>query len=422
VTAKPLHRISVAFALLAALLPVQYAGAQDAAAPDTGRGAELSVALVTMGPGKAVWERFGHNALWIRDARTGTGLMYNYGLFSFEQEHFLLRFIEGRPEYWMEGFPGEPYLRSYIAANRSVWVQELNLTPAQRADLRDFLEWNARPENRFYRYDPYRDNCSTRIRDAIDRVIGGRIHAETDGDRTHGTYRSHSVRLVADSWPTYAGLMLALGEPADRPLSEWEAMFIPLEMRRDLRDVTVPGADGRQVPLVASERTVFESTATYGRESPPRRLPVFLAAGLAIAALIAVPLRWPSHRAARALATVFGSLWAGVAGTLGVVLAALWLFTNHWIAYRNENLFYVNPLLLALALTLPLAVFGARGAMRLSVTLARAVVALSLIGFAVQAFPWFHQVNGPIVALTLPPNLALGWAVLRLRDRTAPRL
>ena len=52
-------------------------------------------------------------------------------------------------------------------------------------------------------------------------------------------------------------------------------MFIPLEMRRDLRDVTVPGADGRQVPLVASERTVFESTATYGRESPPRRLPVY---------------------------------------------------------------------------------------------------------------------------------------------------
>jgi len=408
VTATPLHRLSIALALLAALLPARAASAQDVAAPDTGRGAELSVALVTMGPGKAVWERFGHNALWIRDTRTGTGLMYNYGLFSFEQEHFLLRFIEG--------------LRSYIAANRSVWVQELNLTPAQRADLRDFLEWNDRPENRFYRYDPYRDNCSTRIRDAIDRVLGGRIRAATDGDRTHGTYRSHSVRLVADNWPTYAGLMFALGEPADRPLSEWEAMFIPLEMRLDLRDVTVPAADGRQVPLVASERTVFESTATYGRASPPRRLPLFLAAGLAIAALIAVPLRWPSRRGARAIATVFGSLWAGVAGTLGVVLAALWLFTNHWIAYRNENLFYVNPLLLALAVTLPLAVLGARGAMRLSVPLARTVIALSLLGFAVQAFPWFHQVNGPIVALTLPPNLALGWAVLRLRNRTTPRL
>ena len=404
---------------LAILLAVAAAGAGAQEPADTGSGADLSVYLITMGPGEAVWERYGHNALWIQDNRTGEGRAYNYGLFSFAQENFIVRFVQGRPEYWMEGFDVQPHLRYYVSVNRSVWVQELNLTPAQRADLRDFLEWNERPENRFYRYDPYRDNCSTRVRDAIDRVLGGRLREVTDGEHTYGTYRSHSVRLVADHRPTYVGLMLALGEPSDQPLSAWEAMFVPLEMRRYLRDVTVLGADGQEEPLVLSERTVFESTVSYGRDTPPNWLPAFLAAGLMIAGLIALPMLKPERTAARVTAIVSGSLWALVSGVSGLVIAGLWLFTNHWIAYRNENLFFANPLALVLAVTLLLALRRARGAGRVARWLAGVVVGLSLFGFVVQILPWFDQVNGPIIALALPPNLALGWLVLRLETRGA---
>ena len=57
--------------------------------------------LVTVGPGDAVWERFGHSLLWIHDPEHGTDEAYNYGLFSFEQEHFLLRFVMGHMDYWM---------------------------------------------------------------------------------------------------------------------------------------------------------------------------------------------------------------------------------------------------------------------------------------------------------------------------------
>jgi hypothetical protein len=42
--------------------------------PDIARSAtdSLRAFLVTFGPGPAVWERFGHNALWIHDPATGT--------------------------------------------------------------------------------------------------------------------------------------------------------------------------------------------------------------------------------------------------------------------------------------------------------------------------------------------------------------
>ena len=35
------------------------------------QGTRLAAYLVTFGPGPAVWERFGHNALWIRDTVSG---------------------------------------------------------------------------------------------------------------------------------------------------------------------------------------------------------------------------------------------------------------------------------------------------------------------------------------------------------------
>ena len=44
----------------------------------SGPGGELTVTLVTFGIGEAVWERFGHNALWIHDAKAGTDIAYNW--------------------------------------------------------------------------------------------------------------------------------------------------------------------------------------------------------------------------------------------------------------------------------------------------------------------------------------------------------
>ena len=151
---------------------------RPAAPPETG----LTVYLMTMGPGKYVWERFGHNAIWIHDPIHGTDQTYNYGLFDFHQQNFLLRFVQGRMWYWMRGYPAQSYVESYRRANRSVWVQELEIPPGARRELQQFLEWNELPENRFYHYDYYRDNCSTRVRDALDRALGGAIRAATGVD------------------------------------------------------------------------------------------------------------------------------------------------------------------------------------------------------------------------------------------------
>ena len=76
-----------------------FPGAPSANAQEPGN--NLRIGLVTMGPGSEIWEKFGHNAILVEDTVSGTSRWYNYGMFSFRQENFLLNFIQGRMNYWM---------------------------------------------------------------------------------------------------------------------------------------------------------------------------------------------------------------------------------------------------------------------------------------------------------------------------------
>jgi hypothetical protein len=386
----------------------QSESAQPLRVEQTERGSELTVYLMTMGPGGMVWERFGHNAIWIRDDVRDTDIAYNYGMFSFEQDGFLMRFIRGHMDYWMEGFDAFLTASSYMRDDRSVWAQELNLTPSQRADLRDFLEWNSRPENMFYRYDYYRDNCSTRVRDAIDRVLGGQIRAQTEGIGAGTTYREHTASLTADDPIIYAGLMVGLGQPVDREISVWEEMFLPMMFREHVRGLTIDDGAGGRVPLVVSEQVLYAGSTADLPPEAPSRLPLFLVLGLALGGIIYGSARTAERgRGSRITFGIAGATWALVAGTLGLVLLGLWAFTDHATSYRNENLFFFTPLLLPLVGLIPLVASGSERARRLAFTLAAIVAVLSLAGVVLQLLPFFYQVNGELIALALPANLGL---------------
>ncbi len=387
-------------------------------------GAELRVYLMTMGPGAQVWERFGHNAIWIHDPASPPDTAYNYGLFDFGQENFLLRFIQGQMWYWMAGFPAEAYLRTYVRDNRSVWLQELNLPPAAKLELREYLRWNEQPEHRFYHYDYYLDNCSTRVRDALDRVLHGAIRAQTAGVETGTTYRFHTQRLTANDPPIFTGLDLALGPGVDRPISAWEEMFLPMALREHARRVTLRSRHGASVPLVAGERTLFESTAPDPPAAPPAWLPWYLLLGVSIGAL-AVGLGAAARKSGpgRVGLGVLAVLWGAIGGMGGLVLAVLWGLTDHAMAYRNENLFQLNPLLLGLAPLVPLALAGRRRPMRWARMLAAALAALSVTGLVLQVLPGLDQVNGRIIALLLPIHLGVAAGVwLVSRPAPAPAL
>src|SRR5205085_7296977 len=72
--------------------------------------------------------------------------------------------------------------------------------------------------------------------------------------------------------PLYTGVTLALGHPADKPLSMWQEMFLPVRMANDFRTVTITDTAGSQIPLVKSETAIF----TAGRSPEPAAAPNYL--------------------------------------------------------------------------------------------------------------------------------------------------
>jgi uncharacterized protein DUF4105 len=386
-------------------------------------GSDLTIYLVTMGNGTRIWERFGHNAIRIVDATNRTDSVYNWGTFDFAQPHFLRRFMTGNTLYWMQGDDMPRTLEVYQYTNRSVWAQELDLTPAERLAVRDFIVWNARPENRYYRYDYYLDNCSTRVRDLIDRVVGGQVKQAMTSHLTNTTYRFHTQRSFQFDPAVALGTNIGLGEVADRRINEWEESFLPARLMDHIRDVRIRDSNGAVHPLVKAEQQLFRANGPPEPRQPPNEMVRNLAIGLAVAVLLGVLARGASagKRAARIGFATLATIWTALNGILGIILIVGWTATRHVFMARNENLLQFDVLSLALAVVLPLAVARAR-AVRLARTLSIVVAAVAFVGFAMQILPWFKQVNGEVIALTLPAHLALAWCVLALTlaPETAP--
>ncbi len=384
-------------------------------------GSEITVTLVTFGLGHEVFERFGHNALMFQDARTMESVAYHWGLFSFGEPGFLLRFLTGDTKYWMGAVDGPALIDAERRAGRPITLQRLNLTPAQALALRDYVRWNARDENKFYRYDYYRDNCSTRLRDALDRVIGGAIEKQVGATMTDLSYRRETVRLTDGDKPVQLGTDIALGRPADAPLTRWQSFFIPMRLRDAVRDVRIVGANGQLVPLVANEEAVpLPPTPVAVQElaSAPELKWRYGALGLALATLVVfLRIMMVSRRGAAWGLALFGSVWSLLGGLIGVILLLAWLATKHVFWAYNENVLLLSPMALLLIVLIPASLLRGK-AERTTRMIAALVAGMGLIALVLALVPGGEE-NGAVVALIVPVHLALAWALALPRGRVA---
>ncbi|MFY2765385.1 DUF4105 domain-containing protein [Arenimonas sp. MALMAid1274] len=357
------------------------------------------IGVVTMEPGEIFFERFGHNAIVVQDPATGREIAYNFGYFDLDEPGFVPNFIRGRMQYLLVALPLQQDLARYAELGRGVGVQWLDLEPARATALARALAENARPENARYTYDYYTSNCSTKVRDALDEALGGRLKPQLTGRSQGNTYRSESVRLAAPAPWMAIGFHLGLGAYADRPLSRWDESFIPMRLRDALREAR--GEDGR--PLVASEETLLPHRVGQPPDEAPRLRVPALFAGLALAALALFARR----RAPRALAAAALGFWT-LAGLLGTVMLLIWTASAHVAGYANENLLLLSPLCLALLPGGWALLRGRQPGPRFRWLLWAVVGCAAVAGF-LKFLPFRPQENVEWVLLLLP----LHWALLR---------
>lgn len=393
----PLRRIAlIVVLLLSPWLPaLVHAGIVDAP------GEDLRVDLYTYGPGTIYWERFGHDALVVTDTVSGESYAFNYGMFDFDQKDFFLNFARGIMVYRAAAWPTADDLREYAGEGRSITDQRLDLTPAQRAAVRDFLVRNVQPRNSRYRYRYFLDNCTTRVRDVLNAALDGALERQLAAQPAPAgeTFRSETIRLMSGQpWLMYV-LDLGLGPFADQPLSRWTGAFIPERLMAELR--TVHTANG--TPLVVSATELSPQRLPSPPSSPPdlrwRLLLAGLVLGTAFAASAWLRERYPIDRWWFA---AVGALYALLAGIVGTLMLVLWFATAHRAGWANENLLLFNPL--AWLLVPGLLRLRRRGAVssRFDLGVAGLLVLLCVFALIAKLTPWFPQHNLPWILFALP--------------------
>ncbi|OOG54433.1 DUF4105 domain-containing protein [Rhodanobacter sp. C03] len=398
-----MHRTGSTLLLFALLLfgMLSSAHASVANAP----GANLEVSLISYGPGATYWERFGHDAIELRDGVSGEAVDFNYGVFDFNESNFFLNFARGRMHYLMDAGYSEPEQASYVQDGRSVTRQRLALNADQAAALRDFLLWNLRPENAGYNYDYYADNCTTRVRDALNQALGGVLKTQLSARAGGMTYRQQTARLMsAQPWLMLV-MDLGLGPYADQPLNAWQESFLPMVLQAQLRDVHLDNGQ----PLLLSEQLLSPNRLDVPpTTAPDLRLPLALA-GLLLAVLIIATRRWwPTGYA------LLGTLYLLAAGLVGVLLLVLWTLTAHHSAWANANLLLFNPLAFLLLPTLWRSRRGLAASRFIDGVIALQLLA-ALVAILLHLLPGTVQQNQPWLLLALPCWLVLAWGLRRNR-------
>ena len=291
---------------------------------------ESKVTLWTIGPGDELYAAFGHSALRIVDPVLGLDRIYNFGTFDFATPNFYWRFMHGDLDYFLTAAITPELMAEYRVHHQLVIEQELNLTPMERDRLFLAMEKNLEPENAAYRYDFVRDNCTTRIRDAVARVVSIDWRAPEKTDRT---LRQMVQPYVADRPAIKTGINLLFGANTDKIVTSQGAMFLPEEMERAF-DNAVISEGFTSKKLVAKTTTILDGPRLPTPTFNWLALLTSITAAIALLTLLTQKICWPRWVDVLLLSCI---------AMAGCLVAFLWFGTRHWVLQNNGNLFWLWP-------------------------------------------------------------------------------
>jgi predicted membrane protein len=422
--------LGTALLIFAFLSPVT---AQEKKSADTknqimpSRGNYITVKVAVTGPGDDLYLWWGHIGLLVEDSLSGKSTFYDWGLFSFDIKNFYLDFAFGRLLYSCGAIPAEYVIPHTIASNRDLTLYTLDLPPEAKVELSIFAENCVLPENRDYWYHHFQDNCATKVRDIIDTATGGSFKSRWEDEPGRFTLRQHVRRHTWFSLFWDWALSFWMGKTIDQPITVWEEMFLPSEIALRIKDFSYTDASGIERKLVSHTEVLNRAK---GRpivlDAPPQYLSRELILGLCIAVLLSflrfIPAARPARKQSemnekwvRVFRNIFGtaqSLLGLFFGIMGLLLFFMAFFTNHDYTSNNNNLLFVNPLLLTAVPAGFIYGFTGKSKKRLTAKLFLTIL-WTIIFFAglttivIQLFPNSYQQNQPTQLLVLPFVLVL---------------
>jgi hypothetical protein len=297
------------------------------------------VYLITCAPGTATYSIYGHSALRIILPEKNEDLVYNWGVFDFSAPNFVWKFAKGRLDYILAATSFDRFLQEYLSEERAVWQQRINLEPYETELLLGLIAENLKPENVKYRYDFFYDDCSTRIRDLLEKSIGNKLLYPPEQKINQRTFREKVGEYQRPYQWLQAGINLIMGTPADKKASFRDVMFLPIDMKKGLSEAVV-NRSGKLIPLLRNPETLLSFPPLVVKQN-------FLTSPLFIFSIIVITIILLSSliRNARMIhildITVFSFF-----SLLAILIFFFSFFTDHQQMKLNLNILWLSPFLL----------------------------------------------------------------------------
>lgn len=292
------------------------------------------VSLLTCSPGTEIYELFGHSGIRVFDKEKNIDVTFNYGLFDFNQDDFIYRFVRGKTDYEVGVTSTDYFLYSYIERGSGVMESVLNLSQSEKESIWLYLMENIQPENKTYRYNFIFNNCATKLRDIIDQNVSG-VKSYPDVSGSLSFREAVGLYTKTSPWSQF-GFDICLGRGMDRDATTYEKMFLPEILGNTINQSTVMVGDST-FNLVSQINTINENTL----ENPaPFISPLALGIILCVLVLILslyglwkkLDLRW------------FDAIIFSINGLFGCLVLFLILFSKHPFTFANFNIIWLNPL------------------------------------------------------------------------------
>ena len=297
---------------------------------------QVRISMLTCSPGEELYSTFGHSALRVTDSSNNEDIVYNYGTFNFNEPGFYTKFVRGKLKYYLSTEDYISFKQSYVQEKRSMIEQVLNLTCKEKQKMVQLLQQNLQGENKFYTYDFLFDNCTTRLRDLLEKSGDSTVHfSSVVKERT--SFRDHIFEYMNynDHQWTKLGMDILLGNKTDAVMGNREVMFLP--------DYLLRGFDSAKV----GSRRVVESKDNIlsfdGANKVQKNLfthPLFIFSFLLI---LIVVMSYSKSEVVRKILNGFDGFLFFITGLAGLLMLFMWVGTDHVVCRNNYNLLWAWP-------------------------------------------------------------------------------
>lgn len=215
---------------------------------------EAKISVITCGLGNESYSYFGHTAIRVADPVNNIDVVYNYGNFDFRTPNFVAKFAKGDLQYFVSARPFTEFLSDYTSERRSVYEQELLISPDLKQILFDKLNSTLFSEDRYYTYKFIDKNCTSMVVDIINASLGQDVLLKKGN--TDITYRSILYPYFDGHFYEKLGTSIIFGTKVDQLGTK---IFLPFELKNSLEKTTF-----QNQPLVSTSKTLL----SFEKETP----------------------------------------------------------------------------------------------------------------------------------------------------------